>query len=217
MRLMVPIACPPLLAPLLLKYMDEPMAIPSKRTIARGRLNFDLGFELSMRSTFCPTGLPCPKYWVWADSSPMGGNNWLLVHLHYSQCTSESNWRELMGAYHELCRRNENAPAHDLDDIDEGAQSDTASSEDGGDLKPSILEKHTVRMDDGNVDDWDSDFGDSAADALPTKPFAERTVADLSRVLCRSLSYHTPIPQALGTRAASLPHKTSCLTSTMSI
>ena len=121
-----------------------------------------------------------------------------------------------MGAYHELCRRNEHAPEHDLDDIDEGAQGDTASSEDGGDLKPSILEKHTVRMDDGNVDDWDSVFGDSAADALPTKPFAERTVADLSRVLCRSLSYHTPIPQALGTRAASLPHKTSCLTSTMS-
>ena len=119
-----------------------------------------------------------------------------------------------MGACHELCRRNENAPEHDLDDIDEGAQSDTASSEDGGYLKPSNLEKHIVRMD---VDDWDSDFGDSAADALPTKPFAEQTVADLSRVLCRSLSYHTPIPHALGTQAASLPHKTSCLTSTMSI
>ena len=41
-----------------------------------------------------------------------------------------------MGAYHELCRCNANASGHDLDDIDEGAQSDTASSEDGGDLKP---------------------------------------------------------------------------------
>ena len=95
-RLMVPTACPPLLAPLLLKYMDEPLAIPSKRTIARGRINLDLSFELSMRLTFCPRGLPCPKYWVWDDSSPMGGNNWLLVHLHCSQCTSESNWRELI-------------------------------------------------------------------------------------------------------------------------
>ena len=41
-------------------------------------------------------------------------------------------------------------------------------------------------------------------------------VQGLTRVLCSSVAHRTPLPQALGQRAADLAHKTSCVCSSLS-
>lgn len=92
----------------------------------------------------------------------------------------------MVGAYHDLCDRNEKMLECGQGDIDEGLRSDTGSSadEDGGDPKPLILERPTLHADDG-----EADFDDEIDDDIESgEPFAERSNADLTRVLCRTLS-----------------------------
>ena len=42
-----------------------------------------------------------------------------------------------------------------------------------------------------------------------------KNTRSLTKVICRSMSAHTFMPQALGTRASSLPHKASCVVSSI--
>ena len=65
----------------------------------------------------------------------------------------------------------------------------------------------------------DSDDGDfrSDIDSDVDEAFNASAMDDceLTRTMCTSMSHHTFPPQALGTRAASLPHKVSCIATQM--
>eukprot|EP00974_Lingulodinium_polyedra_P045741 4385260-Lingulodinium_polyedra.AAC.1 len=61
--------------------------VRKKSTIHHARLTFDLAFALHSRDVLFPK-LPgghqrCSvPFYGWADSSPQGGKDWLLLHMH---------------------------------------------------------------------------------------------------------------------------------------
>ena len=119
--------CPPAMQAMMLRHLDRPMSMPQKDTVLRGRVAMDLAFSLAMRPIFCPQGLPCPVWWLWADSSPIGGTNWQLCYIQYCRCSGEDEWYDLAGAFQELCRRNgrNEQPLQELsDDASSGRASD---------------------------------------------------------------------------------------------
>jgi len=183
-------------------------------TVSRGRTAIDLGFELTMQTEFCPKGVPSPAWWLWSDSSPMGGNNWLVSMVHYALCKTERDWIALAESFHELCRRNQQMLTHDRGDDEGEAGSDTSLSEGEGFSERVVVDNRSLHVDDGEVDFDDDEFGDDADMPAP-KPLSDRSLGELSRVMCGNLSYHHLLPQACGTRAASLPHKVSGIASAL--
>ena len=212
-RRVVSFLLPPILLPAMLKRIDSSkgLVIPERTTVMRGRIAFDLGFAVSMREILTPEGLPSPPWWLWADSSPIAGTNWQLCHMHYCLCKTEQDWQSFAGAFHELCSRNSRGYKGVLQDDSEIESDEVASDVEDFQL-PSDLAAPTqsLRPDDGewDIESWDSDH--DIDDVSPPEPQAsQKSTKELTRILCKSLGYHTPLPQALGSRAANLPNKVS--------
>ena len=211
-RQLVPGTCPDDIRGVLLQRIDETGGIPSKDTTLCARTSLDLSFEISARKVFSPTVGQAPCWWLWADSSPMAGDNWLWAFLHYSKCKTDDDWKWFAVYFHELCRPNADAAMNPVGDETDGSESDdtTPSTNDRDSVAQPKASKH-IMADDGEVELEDSD-----SDVEEAKPVSERTVSDLTGVLCRSLGHHTLLPQALGTRAANLPHKVSSICQSLS-
>ena len=190
------------------KHIDRPMVIPSRATMSRGRVSLDLGYAWCMRDILCPPqSTVSVTWWMWADSSPMGGHDWLITYIHYAYL--ECDWHNLASSFHELCRRNE---LPQVDDADSASDASEASS---NDPPPApAAPRRRLQVDDGGgvgrFLDSDSEESGVHAEDVPFVP-SSMDVAELTRVIARSVCHHTFIPQALGTRAASLAHKTSCI------
>ena len=136
----------------------------------------------------------------------MGGQNWQLCLIHRSTCESEADWLTLAKRFHELCRP---IAGGTVTLNNEESDSDcTITSDLDADPKECPKPSGALRVDDGEIDFSSSDEGE-AARAEPDEP-SQMNVQGLTRVLCKSAAHHTPLPQALGQRAADLPHKTSC-------
>ena len=208
---LVNLYCPPVLQSHVHEMIDRVGTVPHRSTISRARVALDLGYAYCMRDVFCPEKGPSPTWWLWADSSPMGGTDWLITYLHYCRCVTDAEWLELVMVFHELCMRKANGTTVDRDPMNgeigesevEGSDVDEAPDKT---VVPKQLTTSTLKLDDGDFD-FDEDVHTTIAPALPSK----MSVRDLTKVVCRSMAAHTLIPQGLGTRAASLPHKASCV------
>ena len=218
-RHIVTVCVPSYLQAAMHKRIEQPMSIPSKICILYGQTSLDLAFSRLCEIFSPPGGGPPPAWWLWADSSPMGGHNWQLCYMHYATCASDSDWLLLARSHHELCKRNvagTDTWANFLDN-DEG-NSDfviTSDAEADDPIEPKPSEPSaTLRVDDGEFDFSSSDEG-GEGDAARVQPeeVSQMSTQKLTRVVCDNLSYHTPMPQALGQRAATMPHKTSCVCS----
>ena len=60
----------------------EASCVPSKSTVRRARFLFAIAFALAMRPMFASHALPRMVYCSWCDSSPQGGRDWLISHVH---------------------------------------------------------------------------------------------------------------------------------------
>ena len=74
-RHIITICVPSYLQATMLKRIEQPRVIPSRSSITYGRIALDLSFSMAMREVFSPPGgASSPIWWLWADSSPMGGS-----------------------------------------------------------------------------------------------------------------------------------------------
>ena len=154
--------------------------IPRKSAARRARSLFDFAFALAMRQHLLVADSP-PILFGWADSSPMGGRNWLVSHLHIWRARTASEMRAVLAAAEELAAmptvaRVARRPAR------------AALDEEGAFIRA------------GPAADNDRDAEE-----------IEARKAALSHVVAQSFEYHCIIPGTLGTKAASVEHKCSTI------
>lgn len=140
----------------------------------------------------------------------MGGSDWLISYLHYLLLRKDGDWWKWAASFHEMCRRNSNQ----FEDVQDDDSSDTSAVDrDDPDELPVVPQAPTNRLQaDSDDGDFRSDF-ESDVDGVFNASAMDN--CELTRTMCRGIAYHTFPPQALGTRAASLPHKVSCICTQM--
>ena len=192
------IATPAALAMSLLRMLNERNVILSGASIRRARFAFDCAFALHMRSEFQQLG-PVRPCFIWADSSPQGGRDWLLIHMHYICASSLTQLSCGCDAFDALCNRAAMVRVEINSNDSESITSDVelapdASQHDHG--KPELVE----------------DVGDASWDDSQVPQEQQTTsVAELTHRICSCISYHCCLPGAVGSKASSLPYKVGVL------
>ena len=146
--------------------------IPRTSTARRARTLFDVAYMLFMRDLLVPSPpprrTPALTFFAWCDSSPMGGRNWLLSHMHILRVSDKDDMLQLLRAIKTLV--------------------DTSEK----------IEDNCIVDDDDIIDEGDENrLRDSRA--------------QLSLFVLQGFDYHCIVPGTLGTKAATLEHKTSTL------
>ena len=215
----VAVCAPSVMQSSLLARLDEAMVMPSRASLHRGRIILDVSYALSMRSVFSPLTTSPPVWWMWADSSPMGGADWLLVHIHFCSVTEPEGWTRLAACHLDLCSRNSN---FQFDDLEPSDDDEDDNREDTGPRASGRITSGRMRAED--PDDLSDSASGSGSDIeemeigpvlLEKKP-SEMSISALTKSVCSVMDHHQFIPQALGARAASLPFKVSATLSSMS-
>ena len=192
------IATPAALAMSLLRILNERNVILSGASIRRARFAFDCAFALHMRSEFQQLG-PVSPCFIWADSSPQGGRDWLLMHMHYICASSLTQLSCGCDALDALWNRAAMVRVEINSNDSESSTSDVelapdASQHDHG--KPELVE----------------DVGDASWDDSQVPQEQQTTsVAELTHRICPCISYHCCLPGAVGSKASSLPYKVGVL------
>ena len=185
------IACPPALAPMLVKRLRSNV-VYKKDTINRGRLALDAALALHSRTIFAPPDLsPPPLLFVWADSSPQGGRDWLLAHAHVLKSDTRQEHLKLLRAVGRLVQLSQ-PEIQILPSLVEDLQL----------TSPSICPDNGV--------DFCTSFAPEQCDCTEEE---QEERARLTRQVTSAFTCHQFLPGALGAGAASLPHKASTLLS----
>ena len=95
------LTCPPFLAQALENRLNGTRTVAKRTTIFRSRLAFDAALALTMRDVLKEPLL----IYMWADSSPQGGHDWLLSHMHYVVGSSTAELLQLAAAVDALASR----------------------------------------------------------------------------------------------------------------
>ena len=101
-------SCKALLPPAQFEVVVENLntgGIPRVSAARRARCYFDFAFAVAMRQHICAPGDAAaapPILYGWADSSPMGGRNWLVSHFHLWRAQTASEMRAVLAAAKEL-------------------------------------------------------------------------------------------------------------------
>ena len=220
----VTLSAPPLVQHSLLQRLNEPMIMPSKTSLFRARSAIEKAFALSMRPILSPVGRPAPVWWLWGDSSVMGGTDWMLTHIHFCTATEPKHWVRLAACHLELCRRN---AAFDFDNLEFNAYDESDGDDDDAAMQPHGIDQATSGFSLGQLHAYDDDdFAESSANESDhvedvraqriEKQPRDMSISALTRVVHGFVDRHQMNPEGLGARAASLPHKVSCAVGSMS-
>ena len=189
---------------------------------------------MRVRDLLAPTADRAVPCYMWADSSPQGGRDWLLLHLHTIEAPSCEDLLQAAMAHDELASRvsrfTPGAWVH-ADAIGLDGGSGLESLTDNDDEPPLArrrqrgqqgsacaipagdrpLKRPRLRAD---LEDISFSDGHASSEQEQETPAASAPVdfsghrsAELTRLMCQAFGYHTPIPGALGNRAGSLSHK----------
>jgi hypothetical protein len=179
-RTCISLVLPPVIKDSLLHCIDSGrFRLMSKTSLWRYAFRLDVAFARLNWDRFDATS---SVFYLWADSSPQGGRNWLLAQ------------------FHSIRRLGMQELASDVDRLALGMfeirDEDGSSSED-----ESLAHAGHIEADGGDID-WEE---------LPPAKAKPITVASLTAVICKHIHVHNLMPAALGSGAESLPHKMRAL------
>ena len=193
----IELTVPALLRPMFHARLTEPGVIPSEKSVRTARFIFDVAFAMYWRQrndAAQSSARPSPIY-LWADSSPQGGRNWLMIQTH--ELAHSTSVAGLAHAVDTLAAIDPN-PAECGDGHDDESTTDSDRDEEGEADNDSG--EFGLEIDDGDM------FVPAPSG---TACYARRK--RLTRTVCRAFRWHCLPPVCLGSGRESLQDKCSAL------
>jgi hypothetical protein len=183
------VLCPPSLAFKLEATLNSRGGLPSPSAIRRARFAFDCAFALYTPSRLVDETVPgkpvCKPFFCWLDSSPLGGRDLLIGHVHAMLDSEPASMLKTLKAVDALCA------------MAEGRAAAWAYDEDGvGGDGGSDSDDPMISRDDG--EGFGGDDGNAGRAAL---------IATLTKHVTQAFTYHCLVPACLGCGATKLESK----------
>eukprot|EP00974_Lingulodinium_polyedra_P103852 10051790-Lingulodinium_polyedra.AAC.1 len=141
---------------------------------------------------------------MWVDSSPQGGRNWVLTHMHSICNPAPAKLMELAMVVDTLAAAPSLAEGSDGGSGSDSADSDTDSADSDPDPDPDASDSCGLELetDAGDVAMAGTDDAAAATDRLQ-----RLSARRLTRRLCRGFEWHSPPPAAVGSARENLQQK----------